>query len=170
MKRFSLNLRQRPNQTCPQIKRRKVPSSILIALLLQFNMAFRGVWTAKARSLREDLSLCKSIFNLALVSSKRPPRESSSSGDHLNPAAFPLSLPTYMYLIDGRLVCQDLVHSPVTYILPAERAADNKANRTDFFRNYMHTNSLGRPPSLHACRIRTAASLSSSVSSSRRRG
>lgn len=42
--------------------------AILMARLLQFNMAFRGVWTANARSLSEDL--CKSIFNLALVSSK----------------------------------------------------------------------------------------------------
>ena len=44
----------------------------LMALLLQF-MAFRGVWTSKARSLSEGL--CKSIFNLALVTSKRPPRD-----------------------------------------------------------------------------------------------
>jgi mediator of RNA polymerase II transcription subunit 12 len=44
--------------------------AILMARLLQFNMAFRGVWTARARSLSEDL--CKSVFNLALVSSKRP--------------------------------------------------------------------------------------------------
>ena len=42
--------------------------AILMARLLQFNMAFRGVWTAKARSLSEDL--CKSVFNLALVSPK----------------------------------------------------------------------------------------------------
>jgi mediator of RNA polymerase II transcription subunit 12, fungi type len=42
--------------------------AILMARLLQFNMAFRGVWTAKARSLSEDL--CKSIFHLALVSAK----------------------------------------------------------------------------------------------------
>jgi mediator of RNA polymerase II transcription subunit 12 len=42
--------------------------AILMARLLQFNMAFRGVWTPKARSLSEDL--CKSIFNLALVSIK----------------------------------------------------------------------------------------------------
>ena len=42
--------------------------AILMARLLQFNMAFRGVWTARARSLSEDL--CKSISNLALVSSK----------------------------------------------------------------------------------------------------
>jgi mediator of RNA polymerase II transcription subunit 12 len=47
--------------------------AILMARLLQFNMAFRGVWTAKARSLSEGL--CKSIFNLALVSSKRPPSD-----------------------------------------------------------------------------------------------
>ena len=42
--------------------------AILMARLLQFNMAFRGVWTLKARSLSENL--CKSIFNLALVSIK----------------------------------------------------------------------------------------------------
>jgi len=47
--------------------------AILMARLLQFNMAFRGVWTAKARSLSEGL--CTSIFNLALVSSKQPPRD-----------------------------------------------------------------------------------------------
>ena len=41
-----------------------------------------------------------------------------------------------MYLIDGRLVCQDLVRGPITYVLPAELAADSKANPTDFFRNY----------------------------------
>jgi mediator of RNA polymerase II transcription subunit 12, fungi type len=41
---------------------------ILMARLLQFNMAFRGVWTPKARSLSEDL--CRSIFNLALVRTK----------------------------------------------------------------------------------------------------
>ena len=42
--------------------------AILMARLLQFNMAFRGVWTLKARSLSEDL--CRSIFKLALVSTK----------------------------------------------------------------------------------------------------
>ena len=42
--------------------------AILMARLLQFNMAFCSVWTPKARSLSEDL--CKSIFNLALVSTK----------------------------------------------------------------------------------------------------
>jgi mediator of RNA polymerase II transcription subunit 12 len=41
--------------------------AVLMARLLQFNMAFRGVWTPKARSLGEGL--CKSVFNLALVSS-----------------------------------------------------------------------------------------------------
>lgn len=41
-----------------------------------------------------------------------------------------------MYLIDGGLVCQGLVHGPITYVLPAELAADGKANSTDFFRNY----------------------------------
>ena len=46
--------------------------AILMARLLQFNMAFRGVWTPKARSLSEDL--CKSIFNLVLVSSNHPVR------------------------------------------------------------------------------------------------
>jgi mediator of RNA polymerase II transcription subunit 12 len=47
--------------------------AILMARLLQFNMAFRGVWTPKARSLSEGL--CKSIFNLALVSTKRLVRD-----------------------------------------------------------------------------------------------
>jgi mediator of RNA polymerase II transcription subunit 12, fungi type len=42
--------------------------AILMARLLQFNMAFRGVWTAKARSLSEDL--CTSTFKLALVSTE----------------------------------------------------------------------------------------------------
>ena len=41
--------------------------AVLMARLLQFNMAFRGVWTPKARSHGEGL--CKSTFNLALVSS-----------------------------------------------------------------------------------------------------
>jgi hypothetical protein len=49
--------------------------AILMARLLQFNMAFRGVWTLKARSLSEDL--CKSVFNLALVSSKTVSRRRS---------------------------------------------------------------------------------------------
>jgi mediator of RNA polymerase II transcription subunit 12, fungi type len=40
--------------------------AVLMARLLQFNMAFRGVWTLKARSLSE--TLCNSVFNLALVS------------------------------------------------------------------------------------------------------
>jgi len=80
--------------------------AILMARLLQFNMAFRGVWTARARSLSEEL--CRSIFNLALA---------HGAGDHLNPAAFPLFLDTYMYLID-------------------ELAIDTKANSTDIFRNY----------------------------------
>ncbi|KAI0248197.1 hypothetical protein BJV78DRAFT_1334324 [Lactifluus subvellereus] len=71
-----------------------------------FNMAFRGVWTPKARSLSENL--CMSIFNLALA---------HGAGDHLNPAAFPLFLDTFMYLID-------------------ELATDTKANPTDIFRNY----------------------------------
>jgi mediator of RNA polymerase II transcription subunit 12 len=42
----------------------------LMTWLLQFNTAFRGVWTAGAWSLGEDL--CKSISNLAPVSSKGP--------------------------------------------------------------------------------------------------
>jgi mediator of RNA polymerase II transcription subunit 12 len=42
--------------------------AILMARLLQFNMAFRGVWTTKARGLSDDLR--NSIFNLALVSTK----------------------------------------------------------------------------------------------------
>lgn len=42
--------------------------AVLMARLLQFNMAFRGVWTPKARSLSDDL--CKSVFNLALVSGR----------------------------------------------------------------------------------------------------
>ena len=32
--------------------------------------------------------------------------QAHGAGDHLNPAAFPLFLDTYMYLIDGRLDCQ----------------------------------------------------------------
>ncbi|KAH9166651.1 hypothetical protein EDB89DRAFT_2128588 [Lactarius sanguifluus] len=80
--------------------------AVLMARLLQFNMAFRGVWTPKARSLGERL--CKSVFNLALA---------HGAGDHLNPAAFPLFLDTFMYLID-------------------ELAADAKSNSTDVFRNY----------------------------------
>ncbi|KAH8993017.1 hypothetical protein EDB92DRAFT_1944966 [Lactarius akahatsu] len=80
--------------------------AVLMARLLQFNMAFRGVWTPKARSLGEGL--CKSVFNLALA---------HGAGDHLNPAAFPLFLDTFVYLID-------------------ELAADAKSNSTDIFRNY----------------------------------
>ncbi|KAH9053238.1 hypothetical protein EDB87DRAFT_1711186 [Lactarius vividus] len=80
--------------------------AVLMARLLQFNMAFRGVWTPKARSLGEGL--CKSVVNLALA---------HGAGDHLNPAAFPLFLDTFMYLID-------------------ELAADAKSNSTDIFRNY----------------------------------
>ncbi|KAI9510086.1 hypothetical protein F5148DRAFT_1182339 [Russula earlei] len=80
--------------------------AVLMARLLQFNMAFRGVWTTKARSLSEKL--CKSIFNLVLA---------YGAGDHLNPAAFPLFLDTYMYLVD-------------------ELATDTKANPMDIFRNY----------------------------------
>ncbi|KAI9448864.1 hypothetical protein BJY52DRAFT_1309908 [Lactarius psammicola] len=80
--------------------------AVLMARLLQFNMAFRGVWTPKARSLGEGL--CKSVFNLALA---------HGAGDHLNPAAFPLFLDTFMYLID-------------------ELATDAKANSADIFRNY----------------------------------
>ncbi|KAI0293333.1 hypothetical protein B0F90DRAFT_1763644 [Multifurca ochricompacta] len=80
--------------------------AVLMARLLQFNMAFRGVWTPKARSLSENL--CKSTFNLALA---------HSAGDHLNPATFPLFLDTFMYLVD-------------------ELATDTKANSTDIFRNY----------------------------------
>jgi mediator of RNA polymerase II transcription subunit 12 len=41
-----------------------------------------------------------------------------------------------MYLIDGRLVCRSLVPDLITYGLLAELAVDNKANPTDFFRNY----------------------------------
>jgi mediator of RNA polymerase II transcription subunit 12, fungi type len=85
--------------------------AVLMARLLQFNMAFRGVWTPKARSLSENL--CNSVFNLALVGYKSPsPRyqphisQAHGAGDHLNPAAFPLFLDTFMYLIDGGLHCQ----------------------------------------------------------------
>ena len=42
-----------------------------------------------------------------------------------------------MYLINGRLVCHDLLHGPITHILPVELAADSKPNPADFFRNYL---------------------------------
>jgi hypothetical protein len=32
--------------------------------------------------------------------------QAHGAGDHLNPAAFPLFLDTFMYLIDGGLHCQ----------------------------------------------------------------
>jgi mediator of RNA polymerase II transcription subunit 12, fungi type len=51
--------------------------AVLMARLLQFNMAFRVVWTPKARSLSENL--CKSVFNLALVGYISPsPRHRAS--------------------------------------------------------------------------------------------
>jgi mediator of RNA polymerase II transcription subunit 12, fungi type len=51
--------------------------AVLMARLLQFNMAFRGVWTPKARSLSENI--CKSVFKLALVGYESPlPRHQAS--------------------------------------------------------------------------------------------
>ncbi|KAH9993507.1 hypothetical protein BJV74DRAFT_833136 [Russula compacta] len=96
----------RPTPNLDVTPEQATQGAVLMARLLQFNMAFRGVWTPKARSLSDDL--CKSVFNLALA---------HGAGDHLNPAAFPLFLDTYMYLID-------------------ELAPDTKANPTDIFRHY----------------------------------
>jgi mediator of RNA polymerase II transcription subunit 12 len=65
--------------------------AILMARLLQFNMAFRGVWTLKARSLSEDL--CKSVFNLALVSFQDGLQEAIVPHEHLGPRCGRLSQP-----------------------------------------------------------------------------
>ncbi|KAI0259684.1 hypothetical protein BC834DRAFT_606637 [Gloeopeniophorella convolvens] len=94
--------------------------AILMARLLQFNMAFRGVWTPKARSLSD--SLCKSVFNLALA---------HGAGDHLNTATFPLFLDTFMYLVD-------------------ELASDTKSSSADIFRNYPRIHLAELPPDMPA--------------------
>lgn len=116
--------------------------AVLMARLLQFNMAFRGVWTLKARSLSENL--CKSIFNLALVRLSNSLHkgiepyisQAHGAGDHLNPAAFPLFLDTFMYLIDGELTYPHTLPELITHQHRTELATDTKANPTDIFRNY----------------------------------
>ncbi|KAF8258181.1 hypothetical protein EI94DRAFT_1755363 [Lactarius quietus] len=63
------SLHRTPTPTSDVPSAQATQGAVLMARLLQFNMAFRGVWTPKARSLGE--SLCTSAHG---------------AGDHLNPA------------------------------------------------------------------------------------
>lgn len=86
-------------------------AAVLMARLLQFDLAFRGVWTPKTRQLSGKM--CEVVFDLALVSDDEITTwhwltfglwQAHGAGDHLNPIAFPLLLDTYCYLLDGMLV------------------------------------------------------------------
>ncbi|THH13392.1 hypothetical protein EW146_g6819 [Bondarzewia mesenterica] len=81
-------------------------AAVLMARLLQFDLAFRGVWTSKTRELSSKM--CQIIFDLALV---------HGAGENLNPVAFPLFLDTFCYLLD-------------------EIMSDIKGPALDLFRNY----------------------------------
>jgi len=116
--------------------------AVLMARLLQFNMAFRGVWTPKARSLGE--SLCKSIFDLALVSFYHVARRYHALTTMIRHTALAIiSTPqrSHCFLIPScisltvsfvfRSDIKVLNNPPVT-----ELTTDAKSNSADIFRNY----------------------------------
>ncbi|KAI0026676.1 hypothetical protein K488DRAFT_65362, partial [Vararia minispora EC-137] len=80
--------------------------AILLARLVQFDLACRDIWTPSTRALSGNL--CAGLFKLAMI---------FGSGDQLCPVAFALIMDTYYYFLD-------------------EIAADSKLSGNDIFRNY----------------------------------
>jgi mediator of RNA polymerase II transcription subunit 12 len=128
--------------------------AILMARLLQFNMAFRGVWTARARSLSEEL--CRSVFNLALVSSKYPAGNNYLTivrpMVRVTISILPLSHSFSILTCTSSMVgCLSEPSNRLCHLkISAELAIDTKANSADIFRNYPQIHLADLPPDMPA--------------------
>lgn len=83
-------------------------SLIFLARLLQFNLGFRGAWTAKAKSVSDQL--VSALFRLALVSTTLAYLavvtdsfiiQIHGSGEYVDLVTFSLIVDTLYYVIDG---------------------------------------------------------------------